>query len=148
MPQIESFQPIEWQESMAIGIDAIDEQHRYLFDTLNAANDRLRGNHDDLLLSQFINDLLGYAITHFKTEEALMQRYDYAKACPAEAETHIAQHRFFSRRIVAALDQLREGKAVSRAELLSFLNNWLHDHVLGTDQKMARYLIMKIGRDA
>lgn len=146
MLQIDGFQPIEWRESMATGIAAIDKQHKYLFDLLKEANRKLRTNNDDLLLTQVANDLLGYAITHFETEEAHMQRYHYATACPEEAETHIAQHRHFSKQVVAVLDQLREGQKVSRTEVLSFLNHWLQDHVLGIDQKLGRYLAKKMER--
>jgi len=148
MPRVKGFQPIEWQESMATGIAVIDRQHRYLVDTLKAANDRLLVNNDDILLNQVVNDLLGYAITHFETEEALMQRYDYTTACPEEAETHIAQHRGFSRQVVAFLDKLREGQKVSRTEVLNFINNWFNSHVLGTDQKLGSYLIKKMERKA
>jgi hemerythrin-like metal-binding protein len=148
MPRKKGFQQIEWQESMATGIPAIDKQHRYLVDTLAAANKTLFANNDDTLLNQVVNDLLGYAITHFETEEALMQRYSYATTCPEEAATHIAQHRYFSRQVVAILDQLREGQKVSRTEVLSFVNHWLRDHVLGTDQKLGRYLRKKMAHKA
>lgn len=146
MSQIESFQAVEWQESMATGIPEIDKQHQYLFDTFNDAGKKLLTNDDDFLAIQFTKNLLGYAITHFETEEALMQRYEYATACPEEAETHIAQHRRFSKQVVAILDQLREGQKVSRIEVLSFLRQWLRNHVLGTDQMLGEYLTNKMER--
>ncbi|PVV05700.1 MAG: hypothetical protein B6D77_18410 [gamma proteobacterium symbiont of Ctena orbiculata] len=144
MPQIEHFQAIEWEESMATGIDSIDKQHHYLVETLQEMNTKLLDDDSEILLSHVVKDLLGYALMHFETEEALMQRYDYATACPEEAQAHIAQHRDFSHQVVTVRDQLREGQKVSRVEILRFLNHWLRDHVLGIDQSLGRFLREKM----
>jgi hemerythrin-like metal-binding protein len=134
------FQPIEWEESMATGIAAIDKQHHFLVDTLQQANEELLGDHDGELLMEISRNLLSYAITHFDTEEALMQRYSYEEVFPEEARKHITQHREFSRQVVAVCDQLREGREVSSVEVLKFLNHWLRDHVLGIDQVLGEFL--------
>jgi hemerythrin-like metal-binding protein len=134
------FQPIEWEESMATGIATIDKQHRFLVDTLQEANNKLLGDHDRELLMEISKDLLSYAITHFETEEALMQRYGYQAAYPDEARKHIIQHRDFSARVVAVGDRLREGREFSSVEVLKFLNHWLRDHVLGVDQRLGKFL--------
>lgn len=134
------FKPIEWEESMATGIATIDKQHHFLVDTLQDANKELLGDHDRELLMEISKDLLSYAITHFETEEALMQRYGYQEAYPEEARKHIFQHRDFSARVVAVGERLREGREISSVEVLKFLNHWLRDHVLGVDQRLGKYL--------
>jgi hemerythrin len=135
-----SFQPIEWVDAMATGIETIDRQHRFLIDTLKQANERLLQDENVALLGEIAKVLLSYALTHFETEEELMQRYGYEAACPEDAHAHVAQHRDFSRRVVALRDQLREGREVSRIEVLRFLNHWLRDHVLGIDQRLGSFL--------
>lgn len=125
---------------MATGVPAIDKQHHFLVDTLQQANEELLGDHDSELLIEISKDLLSYAITHFDTEEALMQRYGYEEVFPEEARKHITQHREFSRKVVAVCDQLREGQEISSVEVLKFLNHWLRDHVLGVDQLLAEFL--------
>lgn len=139
------FQPIEWSEQMATGIPAIDKQHHFLVETLQAANERLLSDRDGNLLENISKDLLGYAITHFETEEALMQRYGYDTAYPDKAKNHIAEHREFSRKVVSIYDQLREGENVSRIEVLTFLNHWLYDHLLGVDRQYCEYLRKAMG---
>jgi hemerythrin len=89
---------------------------------------------------QISKDLLGYAITHFDTEETLMRRYGYEDLFPEEARKHIQQHREFSRQVVSVCDHLREGREVSSVEVLKFLNHWLRDHVLGIDQMLGDFL--------
>jgi hemerythrin len=142
------FEQIKWSERMATGIPVIDQQHHYLVDTLRRANRKLLGGQDDLALAETARDLLAYAIMHFETEEALMVQYGYHAARPDAARLHIDQHRDFSRRVVAIHEQLREKQAVSRVEVLAFLNHWLRDHVLGVDQALATFLNEAMARAA
>lgn len=134
------FERVEWSERMATGIAAIDNQHRYLFDTLSQANEHLLTSNDANLLASITSDLLSYAIMHFETEEQLMQRYDYAATYPEAARHHISQHREFSRQVVAVRDCLHEGRPVSRIDVLTYLNGWLRDHVLGIDQQFGTFV--------
>lgn len=134
------FEPIEWSDQMNTGIKEVDSQHRFLVDTLRQANSRLINDHEGALLGDIARDLLTYAIMHFETEEALMKRYGYAEAFPDLARIHVAQHRDFSHQVVAVCDNLREGRQVSRTEVLKFLNEWLRHHVLGIDQKLGAFL--------
>jgi hemerythrin len=127
---------------MATGVTTIDKQHCYLIDTLRIANNTLmRESGDDSALKRIANDLLGYAIIHFETEESLMQRYGYTVLYPETAKHHIAQHRNFSQRIVSVNDSLREGEKVSLNEVLVYLNEWLAEHVFGIDQQLGMFLV-------
>jgi hemerythrin-like metal-binding protein len=134
------FEPIEWSEKMLTGISQIDTQHRFLVDTLRTANNRLLNDHEGPLLGEIAKDLLTYAIMHFETEENLMQRHGYAEAFPDLAKVHVAQHRDFSHQVVAVCDNLREGRQVSRIDVLKYLNEWLRNHVLGIDQKLGAFV--------
>ncbi|MES9940731.1 MAG: bacteriohemerythrin [Candidatus Thiodiazotropha sp. 6PLUC2] len=146
MPQIAGLQAIEWKEAITTGIDVIDNEHHYLLEILQEINEKLLVDDSDLLLEQAIKNLLCYALMHFETEEALMQRYSYAAAYPDEAQDHIIQHRKFSHRIVTVHDQLREGQKISRIEIVGFLNNWLQDHVFDRDKSLCIFLVQKMGK--
>lgn len=136
-----NFTPIEWSEKMTTGVSKVDAEHRYLVDTLRRANERLLGgDHEGAFLGKIAKDLLSYAILHFENEEGLMKRYGYEAAYPDVARAHIAQHRDFSRQVVAICDLLREGRQISRVEVLKFLNEWLRDHVLGIDQRFGAFV--------
>lgn len=134
------FEPIEWSETMTTGVATVDSQHRFLVNTLSEANRRLLNDYEGALLDEIAKDLLAYAIVHFETEEDLMKRYGYADAFPELAQFHIAQHRDFSRQVVTVCDSLREGRQVSRIEVLKYLNEWLRKHVLGIDQQLGAFV--------
>ncbi len=135
-----SHEPILWNDSFLTGIARIDEQHKVLVNTLNEANARLAVCVTRDLLEQITRDLLSYAIYHFETEESLMQEYDYAGLSIAENEQHRQEHRSFSTQVVALREGLRDGRLVTREELLSFLNNWLVNHILHTDKRLGAFL--------
>jgi hemerythrin-like metal-binding protein len=69
-----------------------------------------------------------------------MREYDYIGQSSADAEKHSQEHRSFSQQVVALREGLKEGRLVSREELLSFLNNWLVNHILHTDQRLGEFL--------
>lgn len=135
-----SHEPIIWQASYFTGVERIDEQHQVLVSTLNEANQRLANGVSRDLLERITRDLLSYALYHFDTEEGLMRDYGYADQSAADADSHQQEHRAFSRRVVAIREDLQDGRLVSREELLSFLNNWLVNHIQHTDKKFGVFL--------
>jgi hemerythrin-like metal-binding protein len=136
-------EPIVWNDTLVMGVEEIDDQHRILVKTLNEAGVKLSGNRDTALLEQITRDLLSYAIYHFETEEALMEDYNYQGVHPEDAAAHAQQHRSFSAKVVAVREGLKSGTPISREDLLSFLNGWLVGHIMNTDKKLAAFLIAK-----
>ena len=138
---MQSHDPILWNDSYVTGIEAIDRQHQVLVNTLNDANARLASLVTRDLLEDITRDLLSYAIYHFETEEALMREYDYAGVSGDDAAKHQQEHRNFSQQVVSLREGLRDGRLVSREDLLSFLNNWLVNHILHTDKQFGEFLL-------
>lgn len=137
------YEPIEWKDSFNTGVREIDEQHHILVNTLNAANAKMAEDVSIDFVEEITQDLLSYALYHFETEEELMQEYGYNDGSAADAELHHQQHRSFSSKVVAVRDNLRAGIPISREDLLTFLNNWLVNHILHTDKKLGAFIAAK-----
>ncbi|MFA5080933.1 MAG: bacteriohemerythrin [Hydrogenophilaceae bacterium] len=137
------YEPIEWDDSFNTGVAEIDEQHHILVNTLNEANAKLAGDVSIDFVEEITQDLLSYALYHFETEEGLMQEYGYHEAGTGDAERHLQQHRSFSSRVVAVRDNLRAGMPISREDLITFLNNWLVNHILNTDKKLGAFIVAR-----
>ncbi|MDZ4202221.1 MAG: bacteriohemerythrin [Gallionella sp.] len=136
---------IVWNDDLVTGVAEIDEQHRILVNSINEANVRLTSGANAEILDQITRDLLSYALYHFETEEGLMQEFNYAEAKAEESDAHMQQHRAFSSKVVAVRNGIKEGKLISREDLLSFLNGWLINHIQNTDQKLAAHILQKRG---
>lgn len=124
----------EFTDDCIIGIDQIDDEHRYLFEVLNRAyllvttdfqNDRYQD------LKTIIEELDNYAEQHFEHEEAYMM-----KICDPELILQRAQHSFFRDKIrefeFINIDFEEEQQRVL-SELVSFLAKWLYRHILSSD---------------
>jgi hemerythrin-like metal-binding protein len=143
-----SHEPIIWNDTYLIGIDRIDNQHKVLVNTLNQANTRLANGVTREMLEQITRDLLSYAIYHFETEESLMREYDYEAGSDSAAIRHREEHRSFSQQVLKLREGLHDGRLVTREELLTFLNQWLVNHILHTDKQFGEFLIKRGYRPA
>ncbi len=124
----------EFTDDCIIGIDQIDDEHRYLFDVLNRAyllvtTDFQIDRYQDL--KTIIEELDNYAEQHFAHEEAYMM-----KICDPELILQRAQHSFFRDKIrefdFINIDFEEEQQRVL-SELVSFLAKWLYRHILSSD---------------
>jgi hemerythrin-like metal-binding protein len=138
-----SHDPIVWSDALVTGVAEIDDQHRILVNTLNAAGAKLSGNPDAALLDQITRDLLSYALYHFETEEALMEQFIDEAEHRADIQAHGEQHRGFSSKVVAVREGIKAGSLISRDDLLAFLNGWLVHHIMNTDKKLATLIIAR-----
>jgi hemerythrin-like metal-binding protein len=131
---------LEWGPKLLTGIEAIDEQHEMLVDMLNEANLRMRALVERSVVEDIVRDLMSYALYHFETEEELMLERAYAQESPDDAATHSREHREFSQTVASVQQDLVAGKPITREVLLGFLNNWLVNHILNTDMRLAAFL--------
>jgi hemerythrin-like metal-binding protein len=132
--------PLVWNDTFVAGVPEIDEQHMILVDLLNRVRVKLLPEPDNKEMERIILDLLSYALYHFEMEERLMDEYGYGSGRPQEANAHLEQHRFFSEKVVSVRNALISGEEISAEELLRFLSQWLVDHILKTDFKLANYI--------
>lgn len=138
-----TYETLVWQNDFATGVAEIDEQHMILVHTLNEAGDTLRKDASTAVFERITQDLLSYALYHFDTEEGLMQEFGYTEQSREEAIQHQEQHRAFSSKVLAVRDNLKAGVKIPPGEILTFLNEWLVNHIQNTDKLLAAFIITK-----
>lgn len=128
---------IRWRESLAIGIEEIDSQHRELveqFARLLAACEQGRGEDE---LKSLLGFLDRYVQRHFSDEEILQQRYRY----PAYQD-HRNEHQTFIARI-GSLQQQIAARGVEVAHLVEtnqLLYAWFVKHISSADRVLGAFL--------
>ncbi len=130
-------QILAWSKDLLTGVTKIDEQHHMLVNMLNEASQRLSVEYRPDQLADLIHNLMSYALYHFETEEELMLKSHYD---PQHQALHIEEHRTFSAKVASLQQSLAHGQSVSPEELLSFLNDWLRNHILNTDKQLGEFL--------
>ncbi len=129
---------LAWGEHLATGIEAIDGQHRELFERLNtflAACDAGQGKDELLGMLQFLDD---YVVFHFRAEELIQEECDYP-----DRVRHRHYHRMFIERLASLKRRfLIEGPTVELvAEINRFTIGWLIDHIGEKDREFARTVL-------
>lgn len=130
---------IQWDSSLDIGHDEIDDQHRGLFECVGGIADAIRNNRDYSQISSIIGFLDKYVAEHFTTEERVMAENDYPFL-----KLQVEQHRRFSEYLEGFKDEVRKDLDARRIFLLFrvqiFLIDWLVNHTSKLDRHFGRFL--------
>ncbi len=124
---------VKWSETLAIGIDIIDDQHKEMLNRLHnllSAMSQGRGKDE-------INEIINYAVTHFEAEEDLMTKHNYVSYSRQKTE-HMLFIKDFSR-----LKREFETRGASSRLLIQtqqLLCNWLINHIAKEDKKLGAFL--------
>jgi len=122
--------PIPWTKDLSVGVKEIDEQHQEFVKILNSLYEVMLEDEPAPELASILKQLTAYATFHFATEEKYFDKFKYALS-----DEHKNEHK-------KLLDQIgvfnkrfeTEGENVL-SELLSFLEDWLVDHLSVQDHK-------------
>jgi len=134
---------LDFEETFLTGVEEIDSQHRNLVNLTNEAAVVLAQAASTAQIRHVVQELLSYAIYHFRTEESLMRQYGYADEPDDVANSHIESHRGFAAKVVAAQEALQNHQAIDTAQLVDYLTDWIRHHIMGTDQRLAAFILRK-----
>jgi hemerythrin len=128
-------QPMLWNNSLSVGIDSLDQQHRLLFDLLGEFRQAALDAHDIKVTNNVLSELIEYTKIHFGYEETILQQYGYPGLDP-----HRSAHRILAKQVEQFVDATKQGSTPLGAELYLFLRTWLNTHIRGTDRRYSSYL--------
>lgn len=116
-----------WTDQLNIGIGVIDQQHRRIVDYINQLDEARSNGLSREEISNLMNDLVDYTISHFGFEETLQEeaKYPFINA-------HKKVHELFAKRVSEYQARLEKGEDVTRA-LNSMLVTWLFNHIKRDD---------------
>lgn len=127
---------IDWSPKLSVGVHEVDEQHMKLVELVNEMHEAIQQHRASTVTLKILEDLIVYTKTHFQTEEALMNVFEYD-----DFAQHKATHDQLIDQIAALKKKLDAGEASVNFELMHFLKQWLTHHILGDDAKMGAYLV-------
>jgi hemerythrin len=128
---------LQWDESLSVGIELIDEQHRQWIERLNDVDDAIESHRDIHQISSTLEFLVDYTRLHFGTEERHMTENDYPGL-----EDHKARHEELKGTLDNLVDDFREeGATDALSEAIgTFLFNWLRNHIKDVDQAFGSFV--------
>ncbi len=115
---------MEWTEAQYGTTVAIcDDQHKELFDRVNALNDAVsKGVRDEIGGS--LDHLISYVVEHFETEERLMEERGYEGL-----DAHRGEHKKLVDTCTDLQKKFHAGNADIEDETMVFIKDWLDQHI-------------------
>ena len=120
---------------MDLGISDIDRQHRMLVDYINDLHSAMSNHRSARELLDILHKLRDYTSTHFRDEEKHFVHTDYPLV-----KDHLKIHREFEAKVDEVERGIKEGTVTLSMDLLSFLKDWLVQHIMGMDTQYAPYV--------
>ncbi len=124
-----------WTDDLRTRNELIDGDHHKLIDLLNALFQTMESGQGNDRMRQAMSDLIACTEEHFIREEAEMERIEYVAAL-----AHKAEHTKLLQQVVALKAMLDAGGRINVPAVSAFLSEWLRDHILATDMKLAAAL--------
>lgn len=123
-----------WHKGLAIGISAIDEQHRALASMIDELGEHENpGNDPSAGFSASLAVIGRLFALHFDTEEALLQQADLPEQ---QKNAHLQAHREMLNRIDMINQSTRQTSPLGTTEILQILRTWVADHVSSHDSRL------------
>jgi hemerythrin len=125
---------INWSEDFSVKVREIDAQHKTLVDKINQLHQSLLDNKGREAQKIIIEGMVDYANVHFETEEKYMRRLNYPGY-----QKHKDEHVHFAEKAFELQKRSDDSGFVLTLEILSFLKNWLQEHILVIDKQYSNY---------
>ncbi|RII29462.1 MAG: hypothetical protein CXR30_11240 [Geobacter sp.] len=124
----ESGKLIVWSKSYSVGVDSMDKEHQRLIDIINKLYGAMRSGRGKDAIGSILDELIEYTKTHFTHEERLMQESGFAGL-----DEQKRAHGALIGQVIEIQTKFIAGTALSQ-EVMSFLKNWLVNHIQGMDK--------------
>ncbi|MEO5338075.1 MAG: bacteriohemerythrin [Magnetospirillum sp. WYHS-4] len=122
---------VAWDDSVRVGIDVIDEHHRYLFDLTNDLHGAINERRGAREVGRVLRALEQYTIVHFREEERMMEHFGFS-----DMSRHMRLHYAFNDRIRDFWSEFKRSPLTMGFEMVYYLRDWLVVHIRKEDTKL------------
>ena len=129
---------IEWSSDYSVQVPEIDVQHKKLVDIINDLGSAMALGQSNNAMKGILERLGAYATEHFAFEENLIRNAGYP-----DMSGHLKIHKALLNKFGQVVENFDSGNPLASAETLAFLQDWLINHINGTDKQYSKFLIDK-----
>jgi hemerythrin-like metal-binding protein len=127
---------LNWSGKYAVGVDAIDDDHKELFEAVRALESAMARFAAPAEMSVLLKKLSAATARHFADEEAMMREQRYAGLA-----LHAANHQRLMEKVQAFATRHSQNGATVNQHALNFLRDWLLHHIENDDARLGAWLI-------
>ena len=126
---------IIWNSTYELGHSEIDGQHQKLVDIINDFYNAFATAQAHNKIGDIIGEMVNYTIFHFTAEEEIFKNSTYP-----DIEEHIKTHKEFVDKLKEYHKEAKAGNMTITYDVMTFLRDWLVDHIMGTDTNYVQHL--------
>ncbi|MDC7238752.1 MAG: bacteriohemerythrin [Spirochaetales bacterium] len=128
---------IDWSDLLSVGINAMDDEHKELFNRINELLKSLLGYEGEFDVADLVAKVNEYIDYHFRDEEKMMASWGYP-----DLEAHKKLHATYEEEFSNIEKTLRAGgfDAGLLIEIQDKIINWLLDHIAKVDKKYGLFI--------
>lgn len=124
---------IQWNDELRLGIAQIDREHEALVLLVNELGDAMLLGKGRDIVADTLRKLADYADYHFRSEETLFDEHGFEGSV-----SHKSEHQRFVNKLNTFNATFAAGKTtLISVDVLSFLSDWVRDHIMISDRKYA-----------
>ncbi len=127
---------LEWKDEYALGMPAVDLQHKRIFECIVSMAAETAAKHDRGLADASFVQLLRHLQEHTALEESMMRSFGYPGL-----DRHIEEHRQIQAAVQdSAQESPRTNLSVS-LEVIESIHKWQREHIMTSDRHYMEYLL-------
>ena len=128
---------IQWEDSLSVFVDLIDEQHKMLIQRIRDLSDAVTSSRGAGQICKTLGFMIDYTEFHFSTEEKHMVDLTYPGF-----DINKEQHEKFKTTLKEMVMEFEEDGATAQLGewVNNYLINWLVDHIKTIDTKLGQFL--------
>ncbi len=125
---------IQWNETLSVRVEEIDNQHKRLITYINELNEAMASGKGKEILGLLLDGLVKYTQEHFETEEKYFAQFGYPKAAQ-----HIQEHKSLAEKVKSFKENFDKGTIGLSIPVMNFLSSWLTIHIQGSDKDYSAF---------
>jgi len=130
---------ISWDDSLSVGVEEIDQDHRRLVELFNLLSEAVENRESADYIDALLVELISCTEWHFRHEERLMIRHGYDGM-----EDHKDEHIDLVDNVRDLQRRFYEAHQTLTTDNISYLADWLTGHIVGVDMRMGYFLAQKM----
>ncbi len=126
---------LQWKKDYAVGVDAVDHEHREMIELINGLYDNLMKADVEVSVAEFLGEVYAKIVAHFALEERIMRERGYDQFAE-----HKADHERLLDDIREIMDDYEIRGAFEEEALAERLTSWFGDHFKTMDSRLHKHL--------
>lgn len=123
----------KWDESLLIGIEELDHEHKLLIKDINRLHKELAGHHDRSEIEMCLGDIYKRMQAHFALEERVMREHEYRYF-----DEHKREHDELLDNFTEDMEKyLNDTGGSTGIPIEETLERWVLNHITTHDKKMS-----------